>query len=186
MNTIIFSLVSLIFNLYIWALLLRILLQIIRADYFNPLSQIVIKLTDKPCKILERIIPRHSEIDTAAVGLAVLVAILKLIVLISISDASLTILGVVTGAFCVLLSALLNLYFYLIILVVIASWIATPGYNPLLNVLHKLTAPILNLARRVIPPIAGIDFSPMVVLLLIKIVDLFVLLPMLRLDGAGL
>jgi len=177
--------ISLLFNLYIWAILLRIILQIIRADYFNPLSQVAIRLTNYPCSFLDKFIPKNSVIDTSALVLLFLVSIIKICLLMILSGMSLGILGLITATICDLVLQLINLYFYLIIIVAIASWVAAQNFNSVLSVLQKITAPVLNPVRQIVPPIAGIDFSPLIALVLIKLVELFVLLPLLRMSGVA-
>ena len=178
-------LINLIFSLYGMAVLLRILFQFIKADYFNPLSQTIAKLTNYPCRQINRLAPRKLPIDISAIILFLIVEIVKLLMIEWISVGMVTVLGILTATISDSIYQLLNLYFYIIFIVSLASWIAPERPHPSLILLKKLADPVLDLVRRIIPPFHNIDFSPLIVLILIKLIELIVLMPFLGAVGIG-
>jgi YggT family protein len=166
-------LISVIFDLYIWAIFLRIILQLMRADYYNPLSQIVIKLTDPPLAIFHKILPTRRGIDIAAIIFVFLVVLLKAFLLLLVLGIPPQPIGVLLIAAADIVKQLLSLYFYILFIVIISSWFANRAINPTLSLLVKITEPLLLPLRKVMPPIAGMDFSPLVIILIIKVLEIF-------------
>ncbi len=164
-------LINLIFSLYGMIVLLRILFQFIKADYFNPLSQIVAKLTNYPCGQINRIMPRRVPIDFSGIILFLAVEIIKLVIITLFGMGTVSVLGILTATICDSIYQLFELYFYIIFIVALASWIAPNQPHPSLIILKKLVDPVLEVVRRIIPPFRNIDFSPLVVLILIKLVE---------------
>ncbi|WP_163836162.1 YggT family protein [Spartinivicinus ruber] len=162
-------------ELYVLAILLRFILQLIKADFYNPISQAVVKVTNPPLVPLRRFIPSMGGADTASLVLALLVQIV-LVYLISliggISPVSLNVGMVIVAAIAGLFSILLNFYVFAGIIIVIASFIAPGSYSPALMMLNQLFEPMCRRIRQVIPPLGGLDFSIMVVFLGIYILKL--------------
>lgn len=176
-NNAIFFLVTTLFDLAMWALLLRVLLQWVRADFYNPMSQLVWQTTRYPADWLRRIVPRWRNLDTSA--LLVLVVLATLYVW---SVAAL--LGFGIGAASTLWFALLklvvltvNLYTFTLFIQAILSWLGPGVNNPASNVLWSLNEPILRPVRRIIPPMAGLDLAPLAVMLLLQVVSRLIPLP---------
>jgi len=182
-NQALYFLVSLIFNLYIWIVILRILLQWVRADYYNPLSQLSLKLTDKPLRPLKKLIPMIKNIDVAAIVFLAIVVLIKWILIGLIFSYRPTLAGAVFLLVGDILHQLCNLYFYMLIIVVLASWFMQSHHNPIIAGLQQLTEPVLSRVRRVIPPVSGFDFSPIVVIIVIKLIDILLIFPLLHLAG---
>lgn len=164
-------LINIIFSLYGMIVLLRILFQFIRADYFNPLSQLVAKLTNYPCRQINQLIPRRVPIDISGIILFLVVEVVKLIIIALLGTGVISVLGIVTATIFDSIYQLFELYFYIIFIVALASWIAPKQPHPSLIILKKLADPVLDVVRRVIPPFQHIDLSPLVVLILIKLVE---------------
>ena len=116
-------LVSTLFDLYIVAVLLRLILQWVRADFYNPLSQFLIKLTDPLVIPLRRVIPALGKLDTAAVVLAVGLEIISLLIISMINSMSLNWISLILLAITKLMMAVLWLYFFLILGLIILSWV---------------------------------------------------------------
>lgn len=162
------SLVQIAFSVYLFLLMLRFLFQLVRADFYNPLSQAVVKLTGPPLKLLRRIIPGYAGVDWPCVVLLVLVQGLEIFLL------SLIYTGQPPGIAALLVLSLANLlalcawmYLIFILIVVVISWINPGAYNPITVLLYQLTDPLLRRARRLLPDLGGLDFSPMLVMLVI-------------------
>ena len=162
-------------GLYILAILLRFILQLIKADFYNPISQLVVKATNPPLIPLRRMVPSLGGTDTSSLVLAFVIqlALVYLMSLIGgISPLSLNFGMVTVATIAGLLSILLNFYFFAGIIIVIASFIAPGSYSPALMLLNQLFEPMSRRIRQVIPPMGGLDFSIMVVFLGIYILKL--------------
>ena len=171
-------LVTTLFNLYLWILMIRVILYWQRANYFNPLSQFILRTTDIFIKPIKRFVPTLKGIEVATIVVFVIVELLKLsliFILVGIVPSPI-ILGIQFIAD--ILSQILNLYFYLIIIIVIASWLGGIQQNPAIYLLNQITEPVLRLGRRIIPPIAGFDFSPIIIIIIIKLLDILVVMPL--------
>lgn len=169
-------LVSTLFDLYIMAVLLRFLLQTVRADFYNPVSQFLVKLTNPPLKPLRRIIPGMFGIDMAAVVLMLLLTFIELAIIQTLAGMPLAPAGLAVLAAGKLLGALFSLYFFTILIQAVLSWV-NAGYNPVVGLLHAVNEPVLRPARRILPAISGIDLSPLIVLIVLKFLEILLLGP---------
>jgi YggT family protein len=170
-------LIQTLFGLYLVAVMLRFLLQLSRADFYNPVSQFLVKVTNPPLIPLRRIIPGLIGIDMAAVVLLIVIQAVELVLVGLVQGFSLSIPGLVVLTFAELLNLLLNIYFFTIIIQVILSWVNPGGYNPAVALLYSINEPILSRARRVIPPISGFDLSPIVVFIGIQLLKIVLVSP---------
>ena len=161
MSAIIF-IVDTLLRLALFVVLARLLLQWARADFRNPICQAVVRVTNPLILPLRRILPPVGKVDTASVVAVILVAIIKRGILFALTGYGTPGLEVWLQAIAVeLVQALLRTYFYAILLYALLSLIAPGGYSPLQSVLASICEPILRPFRRLIPPIAGIDLSPL-------------------------
>jgi YggT family protein len=171
-NTSVF-LIQILFNLYLLILLARIILQRVGANYYNPFVQLIVRLTNFIVIPLRRVIPEHFGIDFAAILLLFIIEIIKLILLSSLLLGGIPHVAVlVLWAIVDLMSLLINIFFYAIILAVIFSWIGGMASGPFIDILHLISEPLLRPARRLIPPIAGFDISPIPILILLKLLNM--------------
>ncbi|WP_172838781.1 YggT family protein [Solemya velesiana gill symbiont] len=171
-------LVHLIFGVYATIVLLRFLLQLMRADFFNPISQFVVKLTTPVLNPLHRIIPGVAGLDIASLTLAWLVKSVELLLIMLIIGIDTNLLAAFSWAVPELIALLINIFFFAILLQVILSWINPGGYNPAASLLHSLTEPLLRPARRVLPELGGIDISPMLVMAGLWLLQMLLIPPM--------
>lgn len=161
-------LIGTIIDLYIGAVLLRLLLQWVKADFYNPLSQFLVKLTNPAIIPLRRVIPSLGRLDTASVVLMLLLEVFG-IWLVSLLNA--TNIGwpqILTFSVLKLCMTVLMTYFFLIIISVIISWLGQGSRHPFIPLVYQLTEPVLQPIRKVIPPIAGIDLSALFALIGIR------------------
>ncbi len=170
--------INALFGLYILAVLLRFLLQWAGADFYNPLSQFLVKVTNPPLKPLRRIIPGWGGIDLASVLLLVALQMLEVFLVNTTLGRAAAPGGLFVGALAELINLTLNVYVVMILIQVILSWLAPGNYNPMTALLHQLTEPVLAPARRVMPAISGIDLSPIVVLLFFQLLKLLIVAPL--------
>jgi YggT family protein len=161
-------LVGTLIDLYIAAVLLRLLLQWVRADFYNPISQFLVRVTNPTLVPLRRIIPSIGRLDTAAVVLMLVLEIIGVWLVSRISATPASWAQIVTFSLTKLVMTLLMTYFFLIIAAVLVSWLGQGLRHPFVPLLQQLTEPVLRPFRRIIPPIAGIDLSPLFALIAIR------------------
>lgn len=166
--------VEVVFGLYILAVLLRFLFQIVRADFYNPISQFLVALTNPLLKPLRRIIPGLFGIDIASLVLLLTLKCLELFIISWLIGHTPDLLPLLLAAVVSLVRLTLNAYFYAILLRVILSWFIPYGAhrNPASDLLASLTEPLMRPARRLIPAVGGLDLSPIVVLVGLQLVQL--------------
>jgi len=178
-------LVQTLFGLYIGAVMIRFMLAVVRADFYNPVSQFLVKITNPPLVPLRRIIPSVAGIDMASMVLMLVLQMLELFVIGLISGLSFNPGGLVVMAFAELLGLLFQIYFITILIQVVLSWVSPGGYNPAVALLYSLNEPLLGRARRLLPPIHGFDLSPIVVMIGIQLMTILLVAPIRDL-GRGL
>jgi YggT family protein len=154
--------VDTLLSLALFVVLARLLLQWARADFRNPIAQAVVRITNPLILPLRRILPPVRKVDTASVVAVLLVAIIKVGILFALTGYGSPGVELWVRTIAVeLVQALLRTYFYAILLYALLSLIAPGGYSPLQSVLASVCEPVLRPFRRLIPPIAGIDLSPL-------------------------
>ena len=168
-------LISTLFSLYIMAVMLRFLLGLVRADFYNPVSQFLVRITNPLLIPLRKVVPSIGKFDSAAMLLMIVLqlAAITLILLLrgeGISPAVLVILTIAT-----LISLLIDVYMFAIIVEVIISWMNPGSYNPVSSLLHSLTGPLLRPIRHLVPPIAGIDLSPLFAIIGLQVLRMLIL-----------
>lgn len=166
-------LLSTLFGLLIYAVLLRFLLQQVRADFYNPVAQFLVTVTNPLLKPLRRIIPGLFGIDLASLVLLVLLELVLQSLLALLSNLPLSTTFLLVKSAYALLNSVLVLYLIAILVVVILSWV-NPYPNALSHLFSRLTAPLLRPARQLLPSNAGIDFSPMLVTLVLILLQMAV------------
>ncbi|MBO9494039.1 YggT family protein [Endozoicomonas acroporae] len=157
-------------GLYIMAVLIRFLLQLVRADFYNPISQAIVKATSPLLNPIRKIIPGYGGVDMASLVLALILQIALLYVLLLIGGFSLATIpfpSVLISSLIKLGIEFLNIYMFSLIIIAIASWVAPNSYNPGLMLLFQITEPLTSRIRKVIPPLGGLDFSLMVLVIII-------------------
>jgi len=153
-------------------IILRLWLQLARADFYNPFSQFVVKATQPVVGPLRRIIPSIGRLDTATLVFAIAVVMLKFVVLTALFGNGMpNILAIFITAMASLLSEILNLVFWILILRAILSWVSQ-GNNPIEMVMYQLTEPLLAPVRRVLPAMGGLDLSVLVVIIALQFIRL--------------
>jgi YggT family protein len=167
-----------LFGLYILAVLLRFLLQWARADFYNPLVQFLVKLTNPPLLPLRRYIPGFMGLDMAAVVLMLGLQVLELLLVFGLRGQGISLPGVLLLALATLLGLLLDVLFWAVIVQAVLSWFNPDFRQPAVRLLYQLTEPVLRPARRLLPPIAGLDLSPLMVLIVFQLCQILLLAPL--------
>jgi len=161
-------LISTLTDLYVTAILLRLLLQWVRADFYNPLSQFLVKITNPVLVPTRRLIPSIGKLDTASVVVMLLLELLQLVLINLLGQTEYGFQFLFLFAIRKLLITLLLTYFVLIIARIIVSWIANQSRHPLIPLIYQLTDPVLRPISKLLPPMGGIDLSPLFVLIALR------------------
>ncbi len=156
---------------YAYVVLLRFLLQMAHADFYNPISQTVAKLTSVPLAPIRATLPKIAGKDYSALLLGFIIYLLMYAAILLIY-AQLNPVQLVIVALANTLYAVLNIYFWATLASVVISWIAPNSYHPAPQLIMQLTEPVFQLVRKVIPPIGGLDLSPIFIFLAIQLVQL--------------
>lgn len=158
------DLIQFLLTLYLYGILIRLLLTFHQADFYNPISQVLARVTDPVYQPVRRVMPSARGWD---LGLLAIALVLKLIILYVVGAMQLgaSILGLVLFALTQIGGMMLNIYLISLIVVVIASWVRlSAGADPFLNLVRSLTTPMLMRIRGVLPDTGILDLSPMVAL----------------------
>ncbi len=167
-----------LFDLYILVVLLRFFLQVVRADFYNPISQFVVKVTSPLLLPMRRVIPPIRGLDTASLVLAWALKAVELLLVFWLTADRFPLLLSLFMAVPELVELTINIFFWAILIQAILSWVNPGTYNPASALLYSLTLPLLRPAQRFIPPIGGIDLSPMAVMLALIVLKMLILPPL--------
>lgn len=168
-----------LFSLYLLVAVLRFLLQLVRADFYNPLSQFVVRVTNPFLNIMRKVIPGHYRFDLPSLLLALLVQMLELLIVVYLRfEVLLSVPHLFLWSFVGLLALVFNIYFFALIIDIIASWVAPQSYHPALMLVRQLINPVMEPVRKVIPPAGGLDFSPLLVFMLLNVLKILLIDPL--------
>lgn len=177
--------INTIVGIYIILIMVRLLLQWVRADFYNPVSQFVVKATNPPLRPLRRIIPGIGGIDVASIVLMLMLQLFSLAIILLLRGKGVPVATLFFWSVAELVSLAINVFIFAIFIQVIISWINPGAYNPVLSLLHSLTEPLLRPARRLLPPVSGFDLSPILVLLVLQVGKMLIVPPIMMLAGMG-
>ena len=158
---------------YLIIVMLRFIMQLVMADFYNPISQFVFKATQPLVGPLQTILKPIGRFDPASFTLAIALQIAGIVLLLTLNNV--TTPNPVTlflWGFVGALGLLVKIYFYALLATIILSWISPGGSNPAAYLLHQITEPVMAPVRSLLPPMGGLDFSPIVVFILINIVEI--------------
>lgn len=177
-NEALLFLVDTLFALYILAVLLRVLLRL-RADFYNPISQFVWQVTEPPVSLLGRVIPPWRQIDLAAIVFALLLCFANIQIDMWLHPLNMGAQPLMASFWAVLkaLVLLCNLFTFTILIEVLASWLSPGVHSPVTAVLWTLNEPLLRPVRRYVPPIGGLDISPLIVIIGLQVISRLLPLP---------
>jgi len=161
-------LIKSLFELYLLVLAIRLILAYAQANYFNPITRLVIKLTQPLVGPLRRIIPNYRRIEFSTLVLIIIFELLKISFLFALTVGIPNILILIEVAIISALKLLLQTFFYAILLQAIISWFQ-PSETPATQILRQLSSPILHPLQRIIPPVSGFDITPIPALLLLQL-----------------
>jgi YggT family protein len=164
-------LIQVAFGFYTLAVLLRLLFQLARADFYNPISQFLVTLTNPPLRPLRRVIPGLFGIDLASVVLLLALKAIEIYLVVLVTGLSAQPLGILIATVVELVQLTIYVYFFAILIRVLLSWFSPYGirHNPAGDLLVSLTEPVMRPARRLLPPLGGLDLSPIAVLVALQL-----------------
>ena len=174
-------LVSTIFGLYILVVMLRFLMGWVRADFYNPVSQFLVRLTNPVLVPLRQVIPSAGRVDMATVLLLVSLQMLELLILSWLKAGHVPFIGLFIWSLAELANLMLNVFLFSILIQAILSWVNPGTYNSISSILHSLNEPILGPVRRYLPPLGGIDLSPLLAIICLQVVKMLLIPPLLHL-----
>ncbi len=163
-------------SLYLLIIMLRFILQLVRADFYNPLSQFAVRATQPLLKPMRRVIPSLFGLDMSSLVLAILVqmALMALILLLlygTIGNPVQLLIWSLIGV----TALFLNIFFYALIISVILSWVAPGSHNPGAELINQICDPFLAPFRRLLPNLGGLDISPILAFMVLKLLDMLVI-----------
>lgn len=171
-------LIDTVVSLYILAVVLRFLFQWTHADFKNPISQFLIRITHPPLKILRRFVPSIGKIDTAAVVFALTLQMLADFSILMLKGVMVSIPALIILSFTQLVSLMINVFVFAVFARALLSWFDSGNYNPASSLLQSLTEPLLNVCRKIIPDLAGMDLSPLIALVALQLAKMMILPPL--------
>ncbi len=157
--------ISTLFSLYVLVLMLRFLLAWVRADFYNPVSQFLVKASNPLLLPLRRVIPPLGGVDAASVVAMLLVQMLAIALILLLRGGGIGLQALIFISLAELVDLAFKVFIYGIVIQAILSWINPGAYNPAVNLLHALTEPVLRPVRRLLPPFSGLDLSPLLAIL---------------------
>ena len=169
-NPLIF-LVETLFDLYIIVLMLRFILQQVRADFYNPISQFIVKATAPVLNPARKMIPGVGGIDLATIIVVIVFIAIKIFIIALLSGYSTSVLALLLTGIRDFITLALNIFIFAIIVQAILSWINPDPYNPVSGILFNITRPVLTPFRRLIKPVGGLDLSPLVALIALMFLE---------------
>jgi YggT family protein len=163
-------------SLYLLVVLLRFILQLVRADFYNPLSQFIVRATQPLVAPLRRVIPSVAGLDLASLVLAVLVQMLLMSVIVMLMGYALpNPLQILVWSLVAVTALFLKVFFFALIISIILSWVAPRSSNPAAMLVQQICEPVMAPIRRVIPAMGGLDLSPIFAFIALRLLDMLVI-----------
>jgi YggT family protein len=158
-------------SLYLLVVLLRFILQLVRANFYNPLCQFAVKATQPLLKPLRRVIPSMFGLDMSSLVLALIVQMVLFAVILLLSGYSVDVLFLAPWALIGIFALFLKILFWAMIISVILSWVAPGSHNPGAELVQQITEPVLAPFRRIIPNLGGLDISPIFAFIVLQLLQ---------------
>ncbi len=176
-------LIRTLFDLCMFVVMLRFLLQLMRADFYNPISQFVVRATQAPLQPLRQVLPGIRGVDTASLALMLILGVVKILLVTGIHGRMPPLAAMVILAAADVARLMLNVFFWAIVIRVVMSWVNPGTRNPVNSLVGSLTEPLLERARRILPPMTGFDLSPIPVLIVLQLAQILIVAPLRSLAG---
>lgn len=165
-------LINTVIGIYLLLVLLRFMLQLAKADFYNPISQFIVKATNPILVPMRRVIPGWGGLDLSSLLLALIVQVIGVALVMLLAGYSLNPLYMALWSVLLVANLALKIYFWGLIIVVVSSWIAPHSYNPALVLIAQIIEPVVKPIRKIMPDLGGLDLSPIVVFMTINILQI--------------
>ena len=160
-------------SFYLILTVLRGMLQLARADFYNPISQFVVRATNPPLRVIHRVIPSAGRFDPAVLILAVLVQVLAIVAKLTLSGFSLPdITSLLIWSVLGVVGLIINTYLIALVVMIVISWVAPGTRHPAVLLTYQITEPIMSPVRSMLPSMGGLDFSPIVIFIAINMIQI--------------
>lgn len=181
--------INTLFDLYLLLVMLRFIFQMLRADFYNPVSQFVVRATTPPLKPLRKIIPGMGGQDMAALVLCILILLAKYFLFRAMGAGAIDIANVLApvgsasiGGLAIIalaeaLATFINVFLFAVIIQVILSWVNPGNYNPVIGLVNSISRPVLKPIQKFIPPLGGLDLSPLFATLGLMVIKMLAIPP---------
>jgi len=164
-------LVQTFFGIYYLLVMLRFLMQASRVNYYNPFCQGIVKVTDPAVRPFRAVLPTIRGVDFASLAVALVVELIAVMLIMFMTGRPVFMPIYVAWVLIGMVAIILKIYFFALLIMVISSWIAPYSNHPVLELVHQLTEPVCAPARKLLPPMGGIDFSIILVFVAITLID---------------
>lgn len=171
-------LIQTLMGMYATVVMIRFLLQVMRADFYNPISQFVVKITTPVLRPMRQFIPGYAGMDLSSLVLAWLIKAAELGILTLLLGLDRNLLGVFLWALPALAELAINIFLFAVLIRVIMSWINPDPHHPIAALVNSLVGPLMRPAQRLIPPISGLDLSPMAVMMGLVVLEMLLIPPL--------
>ena len=177
LNTAAIYVIQTLGSLYLLIVLLRFILQMVRADFYNPMSQFIVRATQPLLRPLRKVIPGFGGVDLASLVLAILVQMLLMVITLILMGYGVGgfVLQVLIWAIIGVTSLFLKVFFFALIISVILSWVAPGTHNPAAELVNQICEPLLSPIRRILPNLGGLDLSPIFAFIALNLIDMLVI-----------
>lgn len=167
-----------VFSFYILAVVIRFLLQLVGGDFYNPISQFLVKITHPPLRLLRRYIPAVGKVDTSSIVFVVALQMFSDLITLTLKGIPFSFAALILLSVSQLISLVINVFVFAVFARALLSWINPGTYNAASNLLYSITEPLLVTCRRMIPDIGGIDLSPLIVLIGLQLAKMLIIPPL--------
>jgi YggT family protein len=172
-------LIDSLFSLYILAVLLRFLLQWVKADFYNPVCHFLVKVTHPPLKVLRRFIPPLGKIDSSSIVLALILQMMTNLSILLLQDIKSTFVTLLIFSCAHLVELTINIFIFAIFAQALLRWFNPNSYNPAFFLLESLSNPVLAICRRAMPDLGGdFDLSPLAALMMLQLSKMLIMPPL--------
>ncbi len=171
-------LVSTVFGLYLLIVMLRFIFAVLRIDFYNPISQFLVKATNPLLRPMRKVIPGAAGIDWSSVLLMMALKIVETTLIILILGVLPAVGALLVISAAGLLDLFLKVFLFSILIQVILSWVAPGTHNPMTSIIYQLSEPVLRPARNMLPAMGGFDLSPILVLIALQLLNILLVEPL--------
>ena len=166
-------LIQTLLGLLLLGTVMRLLLQISKADFYNPISQLLVKLTNPMVLPLRKLLPAFRIFDLSSLVLSILLQMLLIVILLKVNGSYIPNMSLLAiWSFIGVIAIVMKIYFFALLAMIILSWIAPNSYHPAIQLVSQIVEPVMAPVRKILPPIGGLDFSPILVFILINIFEI--------------